>query len=342
MQLTNNTLNRIRNDLHGAWKQAAMQSPNFPPEMLAQARLAGSAQQGTTPFGQSTTPSFGQSRTSAFGSPAFGQPAFGQPAFGTSAFGSTSAPAFGQTSGLGAASRPSAFGAFSGFASNKPSPFATNQPTASVFGQPTPESSFTQPSASAPAFGKTAFGGISQGSTSTFGSPAFGGEGGQSVFGSPSTRGGFSAFAIPNGDLTPFSDPFGNLTASALDSPQPNQTSAFAQPSAFGKFQTSILGQSSPLGQPNVTSAFAKPQDHSVSVFSTLQQPRSTSGMTTEPAPAPFVTNPFDQLLPPNYIEIMPNNVREKFEAEEFSLGEIPEWIPPPQLRMPQNPTLFS
>lgn len=333
MQLTNSAFDKIRNDLNGAWRQAAMQSPNFPPEMLAQARLAGSAQQGTPTFGQSRTSSLGQSTT-----PAFGRPAFGQPAFGTSAFGSSSAPAFSQTSGFGAASHPSAFGAFSAFSSPKPGPFATDQPAASVFGQPAPpDPSFAQPSTPTPAFGQASFGGASQGSTAPFGSSAFSGEGAQSAFGSPATRGGFSAFASPDGTSAPFGNPSSNSVASAFASSQPSQTSTFARPSAFG--------QSPTFGQTNVTSAIAKPQDYSISTFpslSTSQQSQSAFRTIPEPAPTSLVMNPFDQLLPPNYMEMMPNTVREKFEAEEFSLGEIPEWIPPPQLRMSQNPTLFS
>ena len=43
--------------------------------------------------------------------------------------------------------------------------------------------------------------------------------------------------------------------------------------------------------------------------------------------------NPYDSLLPPNYLQLLPKNVREAFEKKEFDWGEVPEWVPPMELR---------
>ncbi|KAJ7671645.1 hypothetical protein DFH06DRAFT_121173 [Mycena polygramma] len=114
--------------------------------------------------------------------PAFGQQASGS-AFGQPQQPTTSAPAFGQSSGFGQSST-------SAFAQpQSTSPFGQSQ-TTSAFGQ----SAFAQK----PAFGQSAFGGQSSTPSSAFGSSnttsAFGSSATPSAFGS-STSGGFSAFA---------------------------------------------------------------------------------------------------------------------------------------------------
>ncbi|KAF8324564.1 uncharacterized protein EI90DRAFT_3129745 [Cantharellus anzutake] len=316
MQLTNNAFDRIRNDLNGAWKQAAMQSPNFPPEMLSQAGLTSSTRPGNNAFGQPS---------------AFGKPAFGQPAFGTSAFGSSS-PTFGQTSAFGAAAQPTQFGSsggFSAFANNQPSAFATAasiQPPTSIFGQT------SGPGAS---FGQPASGSSFQGPTSAFGNSAFGGEGTRSAFRpSGNSGGGFSAFSNPGGNASFAGPP--TSTAGPFTPPQPAGT--FQQPSTFGQPQTPVFGQPLAFGQTGTGSTFTKPQEPPISAFSSFSpsQPQNASGTVfiprAGPAPLSPVNYPFEQLLPPNYIDIIPKDARAKFEAPAFVLGEIPEWVPPPQL----------
>ena len=41
----------------------------------------------------------------------------------------------------------------------------------------------------------------------------------------------------------------------------------------------------------------------------------------------------YDALLPENYIDLIPKKAREAFEAKKFECGNIPEWIPPKELR---------
>jgi len=41
----------------------------------------------------------------------------------------------------------------------------------------------------------------------------------------------------------------------------------------------------------------------------------------------------YDELLPPDYVQKIPEVARKAFEAVRFTLGEIPQWIPPVQYR---------
>ncbi|TFY53223.1 hypothetical protein EVG20_g10215 [Dentipellis fragilis] len=41
----------------------------------------------------------------------------------------------------------------------------------------------------------------------------------------------------------------------------------------------------------------------------------------------------YDALLPPNYTQLLPKTVREAFEAPKFEWGNIPEWVPPVEMR---------
>jgi nucleoporin NUP42 len=38
-------------------------------------------------------------------------------------------------------------------------------------------------------------------------------------------------------------------------------------------------------------------------------------------------------LLPPNYMDILPMDVKAAFAAEKFEWGKVPEWIPPKEVR---------
>jgi nucleoporin NUP42 len=40
-----------------------------------------------------------------------------------------------------------------------------------------------------------------------------------------------------------------------------------------------------------------------------------------------------DELIPPNYGDLLPVEMKQAFEAETFEWGKIPDWIPPPSLR---------
>ncbi|KAI9057654.1 hypothetical protein FKP32DRAFT_1583455, partial [Trametes sanguinea] len=43
----------------------------------------------------------------------------------------------------------------------------------------------------------------------------------------------------------------------------------------------------------------------------------------------------YDELLPPNYIELLPQAALDAFrgEGDKFDWANIPEWIPPKELR---------
>jgi len=42
---------------------------------------------------------------------------------------------------------------------------------------------------------------------------------------------------------------------------------------------------------------------------------------------------PYDSQLPPNYITMLPQRVVEAFRAEKFEWGNVPDWVPPLELR---------
>jgi nucleoporin NUP42 len=41
----------------------------------------------------------------------------------------------------------------------------------------------------------------------------------------------------------------------------------------------------------------------------------------------------YDALLPDNYVEIIPESAKEAFKNPKFTWGNIPEWVPPKELR---------
>jgi nucleoporin NUP42 len=292
--------------------------------------------------GSGSASAFGQQQgTSAFGTPAFGAPAFGQtPSFGQS---SIAKPAFG-----GAATNS---GGFSAFAGPGPSAFATaaTNPTTSpgsVFGQPAFGSS-----GGGPQPGQSAFGATNPTSpNSGFARPSPLGSTSGSGFGQTSpfnvTNNASSAFGQPPPTAA---TPFAQTTATSI----PPTASPFGQPtpstSAFGQ-STSVFGQPtavSAFGQPSPVfgTAPAQPQQ---SAFGQAMSPVSQGGPTGAPKPhakstAPDFANakstyrpgsdPYDSLLPANYSSLLPDNVRAAFAASRFSWDNVPDWIPPLDMR---------
>ncbi|KAG8925190.1 hypothetical protein FRC02_009867 [Tulasnella sp. 418] len=304
-------------------------------------------------FGGST---FGQSQapTSAFGQSAFGkQPAtsaFGQSAFGnappTSAFGSTSqsAPAFGAT-GFGASTSNSAAPAFgqTGFGSTSAAP---------AFGASTGGGGFSAFAAAKPtAFGASSFGqsgfatAAQSQSNTTQPAPAFGSGG--------SGGGGFGAFANPSSSTA-----FGSTSTSTT---APAQTAQPAPPSfgqtGFGQTPAAPVsafgGQSQPppafasqapaapppaFGQQpqQPTSAFGATSAFGQSAFS---RPAGFAGFGGQPPPPPPPAQPQPEdsstgKLPPNYLEVLPQQIKDAFAREdEFEWMNVPEWIPPLEMR---------
>ncbi|KAF9458474.1 hypothetical protein BDZ94DRAFT_1226234 [Collybia nuda] len=139
--------------------------------------------------------------------------------------------------------------------------------------------------------------------TSAFGtSSAFGASASTpSAFGSttatPSTFGGGSTFG---------QSAFGQSTFGQTTTPA---TSAFGQPSQ----PTSVFGQP--------TSAQPPKKVDMVAAFAKLQSAYKPN------------TTPYDQQLPPNYMQLIPPAALDAFQSQKFEWGKVPDWIPPLELR---------
>jgi nucleoporin NUP42 len=319
----------------------------------------------TLTFGQPTfgQPTFGQS---AFGQPAFGQPAFGQPVQNPStsatSTGPTSTGAFGQP--LNNPGPVSAFGQAFGQPVQNPSTSATST-------APTPTGAFGQPlnnPGPVSAFGQPSFGQPSALGTSSFIKPASGAfsafNNTESAFGNKTTpatintgSGGFSAFATqpsafslaakttPTAGSTFGQPSFGQpapviSVPTSLGNPAPAPTSVFGTPSAFG-----VLSQPQQPGQQQQQTAPVWPSDnnsfgnttHYNSTFGTPTATLSTIPPTTKSSRTKSVfkpgSTPYDQQIPSNYKETLPKSVVKAFESQNFEWGEVPEWVPPVEIR---------
>lgn len=301
------------------------------------------------PFGAPTTTSFGQpsafaqstSSAPAFGKPAFGQSAFGQPSFGQSAFSQPAAAAAPATSSSGGgfaafASKPATFGqpAFgqSGFAAAAPAfgqssanpgtgfaAFASAAPTSfAAVGAGT--TGFAQPAFAAPA--------APQPPPSNPFAPAQSAQPPSNPFSAPASGGGFASFANPTGAATGFAAP---VTLNSL-----NSGSANTATNVFGGTTNAVSNPgfavpSAPVQAPASTSGF---------MSTTTTQP--PTNLFNAPKSTPFgnpsgasraVKDPSAAQLPPNYLDMLPPDVRAAFDAERFEFGKIPTWIPPIELR---------
>ncbi|KAJ2828091.1 Nucleoporin-like protein 2 [Coemansia erecta] len=255
------------------------------------------SQNGTAPAGQSGA---GAQQGAFAGSGAFGQKpsAFGQSsgAFGgagTSAFGQTlslAAPGSAGTSAFGQSSTSSAFGQKASAFGQKPSAFGQS---GSAFGQSSTSSVFGQPSIPS-AFGQS-------GTSSSFGQ-----SGATGAFGQPKTT---SAFGQSN-----TSSAFGQSNTSSAFG-QSNTSSAFGQPKTTNAFGQS--GTSSAFGQTGAsafgnqgTSAFGQSTANTQSPFG---QPNNSAGQISG------TTDPTQELSAEDI---------ERFQAPQFTMGQIPELAP--------------
>ena len=303
--------------------------------------------------------------TGAFGS-AFEQPAFGQSGFGTrgtvfnqgtSAFGAaqpasmisqTSQPqsvfaqpqtasAFGQTSAFGQQSQPtSAFGQPSqttagiSQTSNPTSAFGSSLQPSSAFGQsPQTTSLFGQSSLVKPT--SSSFG-LTTPNTTVFGSTS---GGGFSVFASQPS--GFSAAAAAASTGIPSAPASGSVFGQPVFA-APTQT-AQAQ-SSFALAPQSTFGVSlTPASTPAVSSpmsAFLAPTPFAASLTSLGTQKSSGAPdftLAKSRVRAKLEGDRFISLLPPNYSDILPADVKTAFTNDKFEWGKIPEWIPPKEVR---------
>jgi nucleoporin NUP42 len=342
----------VRNDMKSAFEAAKRQSlgaetPNstsaFPVSGTASASGAATA----FPAGQPSA--FGAQSpgsTSAFGQQP-GSSAFGAPAFGASAFGQS--PSFGQPSiakpPFGGAAANS--GGFSAFAGPGPSAFATAgttsptttsgsvfgqsafsgsgggaQPAQSAFGTTNSNSAFARPSAfgstSGSAFGQASPFNVTNNAPSAFGQPPS-----ASAFAQTPTATSTSPTTAPFGAPTPNTTAFGQPTSVFG---QPTAASAFGRSnSAFGAAvpaQQSAFGQAvSPVSQGSSTGA---PKPHVESTAPDFANAKSTYRPGLDP---------YDTLLPPDYSSLLPDSVREAFAAPRFSWDNVPDWIPPMDMR---------
>jgi nucleoporin NUP42 len=44
-------------------------------------------------------------------------------------------------------------------------------------------------------------------------------------------------------------------------------------------------------------------------------------------------STPYDGMLPPDYVEMMPREAVEAFKSKTFELGKVPECVPPLEMR---------
>ena len=242
---------------------------------------------------------------------AFGQPlnnpgpvsAFGQPPPATSSV-------FGQPSALGTSSfiKP-ASGAFSAF-NNTGSTFGNNQTTPAANTGSGGFSAFaTQPSA----FNLAAQTPPTTGST--FGQPSFG-------------------QPAPAATFVPTS-------TSVFGNPGPAPASVFGTPSAFG-----VLSQPQQPSQQQQQTAAPVLQSDNNNSFGTTPHYNSTFGTPATQSIPPTTTKssrtksvfkpgstPYDEQIPSNYKETLPKSAVQAFESQNFEWGEVPEWVPPIEVR---------
>jgi len=272
----------------------------------------------------------------------FGRPVQPPPNFDTPAFGQPSQPQSGlikPASGAFSnfATGPSAFGTTAGSGSTGGGFGAFAKQTDSVAAGPTSSSAFDQPSFGAPSAlqqqppqpqTQSAFSSFGQPTPSAFGTRS------QSAFGAPSMQ------PQPFGDanIASLQSAFGAVQSPPQPQPHPTTFSAFGQSST--NITTSAFGQP-PQQQPSGFSGFGQGS----SPFGASQPPHSTA-LPEPPSTTPeFVilsvqqlsgaggnaalykpgSTPYDGILPPNYVEMMPREALEAFKSKTFELGKVPE-----------------
>jgi len=253
--------------------------------------------------------SAGASGTSGFGAPA---PVFGQPAF--AALQNQPANAFGQQQSVFGQPKAHPQSAFGQPTSHPQSAFG--QPTShpqSAFGQPTshPQSAFGQPQSQAP-----------------------------SVFSalSAQSRSGFGASSLnnsqPSSAFTPLSNP-----ANPLNAP-----SSFNPLESLGPSGAFVDGPGGPITNDATMASPFTPTFSSSSGAATTTNASSTNPLThpkTKPDFARLLTKvrakpgytPYDSLLGPEYAKMVPQRVMEVFMKDRFEFGQVPDWVPPLEVR---------
>jgi nucleoporin NUP42 len=227
---------------------------------------------------------------------------------------------------------PSAFGA-SGSAA--PNPFGQSQPASgsnpldassmSAFGRPatTVANPFGQ-SAAAPQQGNpldppSAFG------QSTFGQPSQP----ANPFGQSTGAGlssGFGSMGLNSSTPTAPANPFGPRPGgNPLDAGSPFGAGTTPAPvSVFGNTPSAFGAQPQAAAAPPT-----QPVAAGTNIFASLS---ATTGVTGRP-----IHDPYASLLPPNYMDMLPKEVKDAFASDRFVFGEgeigVPWWIPPLEMR---------
>jgi nucleoporin NUP42 len=88
---------------------------------------------------------------------------------------------------------------------------------------------------------------------------------------------------------------------------------------------------------PNSSAFSSQPAPQASSSANTNPFNNATTSSSTIPASASIV-DPYATLLPPNYLEMLPAQVKKAFEADRFEFSGssgsgIPFWIPPLEMR---------
>ncbi|EIW61526.1 uncharacterized protein TRAVEDRAFT_117152, partial [Trametes versicolor FP-101664 SS1] len=92
----------------------------------------------------------------------------------------------------------------------------------------------------------------------------------------------------------------------------------------------------SAFGQPSAPSSFfGQNAAPSVPKATVSGKPDFTAGRARAHASYRPGVSKYDDLLPPNYMELLPKAALEAFSADSdrFDWANIPEWIPPKELR---------
>jgi nucleoporin NUP42 len=92
---------------------------------------------------------------------------------------------------------------------------------------------------------------------------------------------------------------------------------------------TSVFGASAPAASPFGTNTLTPVTAAKDGITGTLTPALIAS------APSLYQTgvNPYDANLPKNYLELLPESAKVTFAKDMFECGDIPEWIPPMEMR---------
>ncbi|EGO20484.1 hypothetical protein SERLADRAFT_476712 [Serpula lacrymans var. lacrymans S7.9] len=96
-------------------------------------------------------------------------------------------------------------------------------------------------------------------------------------------------------------------------------------------------------GQPSVSTGFFGNNNATYAGFNNEPSSAMSADTPTSATGAPDFGNArlslrsdadkYGALLPPNYFDILPEAVKTAFQSDKFEWGNVPEWIPPREVR---------